>query len=653
MHNRRLIACLTLIPLAAAIWAQGNTAPKLSVVAPAHVTAGSNFKATANLTFAPGLHGYQNPPSEDYMIPVTASLQSQGFKLVKAHYPLGEDLQVGGEDKPVKMYSGTIAIALDILAPSKPGSSKLAVNVNYQQCNATSCFAPADVQASSALVIDPAKSSAKPLPIKEVQTPATVKVQAPPAKATTTPSPTKEKQSASPLVIQPNPVSITGDDARRPPPAALPSTEEPKTGLAGLLQGAFQSHNYWLIVPLLFLAGLVINLTPCVYPMIPVTLTFFANQSAGSTAGKAKLGFMYMLGIAAMYGTLGGVAAFFGSTFGSLFENRWFLITLAVLMVALALSMFDVYQIGIPAPLARQLKGRSGSVGALIMGLMVGVAAAPCAGPLVVAILAEIAKLKSVGAGVGLFILVGLGLGLPYMVLGTLSIGAKSLPKAGGWMKTVKSLLGLLVIGLGLSYFLQAFARDLGADNTLYVWIAFYLLSAAYLVFFENGGTTRAVFGIKGTALLFFGILAGTSYQEHSQQLKEERFNALSGGTALASKINWQPFTLTAFESAKSSGKVIVIDGAADWCVQCHELDDRVFAQPESVVAMRNVLSFKIDWSTGVDPHYKDMTAKLFNIKGLPHVEILKPGGERSEERDSIQDPADLIQSLKKAGAQP
>ncbi|MBI3721177.1 MAG: thioredoxin family protein [Fimbriimonas ginsengisoli] len=594
----------------------------------------------AKITFAPGLHGYQNPPSESYLIPVGLKIDPP-FTLAGVKYPAGVDATVGGADKPVKTYSGTIAIPFSFRAPQSGGKQPLRLRVTYQQCDETTCYPPSEVSAVTIVevaagVLTAPVPNQPPLLVKPVRVPA--KLQGPPTPAKGS---SKQSQTApSPSVVNPSPTTYAAVAATTTPTQPAPERE----GLAGWIKHAFGSGNFWLIVPLLFLAGLAINLTPCVYPMVPITLSFFANQAHGSRATRLGLGFMYLLGIALMYGTLGGVAASLGATFGNLFESRWFSIGLGALMIGLALSMFDLYQIGIPAPLARQLKGRSGAVGALIMGLLVGVAAAPCAGPLIVAILAEIARLRSAALGTALFVAVGLGLGLPYMLLGALSSGAKSLPKAGGWMKTLKALLGLVVIGVGLNYLLLAFQRNLGDAAISWVWVGFYAVCGLYLLV-EHGAEGRAAWALKGVALLALGGLIGGSYQS----IQQRQADTLIGPGAR--QIAWQPFTPESFEAAKKSGKPIVVDGSANWCVQCRELDERVFLRPEAVAAMQNVVTLRIDWSTGVDPAYEVWTAKLFGIKGLPHVEILKPGGERSEARDTLDSPDDLIAALRRAGA--
>lgn len=637
---RRLGFVVLPFVLAVAALAQ-DVAPKVEfkVVTP-KVRPGAEVKANVVVRFGPHLHAYQNPPTEDWMIPLKIEGVA-GTKIKKATYPKGQMKQVGGLDKPAAVYSDAVTVALVLEAPKKSGKATFKIEVKYQQCDEQNCFPPSQVPASALVTVDPAAavdvvgaaaSSGEERSATEPGSPS-------PPNGPDTPV---SSEGAPEGGVESPPVTV-GTAGGSPPGKAesanAAASVEETTGLARLLLDSFRGGNYVLLVGLLVLVGLAINLTPCVYPMIPVTISFFSNQAGENRAARLGLGMMYMVGIAVTYGLVGGIAAGAGATFGVLFTQRWFLYGLALLMFALALPMFDVYQIGIPPALSKHLRGRSGAVGALIMGLLVGVAAAPCAGPLIVAIFAEVAKLKSIGLGVLVFGTVGVGIGLPYLVLAAATSGAaKSLPKAGGWMKTVKAILGLVVIGVGLNYLLQALPKSFQDAYTVHTWAAFYALSALYLVLLDRSGETKLIFGIKGLAVLGCGILVGLGLAQI--QAPES-----------ADRIAWQPFTASSWEQAKSSGKPILIDATANWCAECKTIDAKVFERPETVQATQGVVALKIDWSTGVDASYIAYTRDLFGIKGLPHVIVAKPGGEIVKVHNHLESPSELIESLRLAGA--
>lgn len=217
------------------------------------------------------------------------------------------------------------------------------------------------------------------------------------------------------------------------------------------LNGWVQSHGLWLGLPAIFLGGVALNLTPCVYPMVPVTVAFFSEQTHGVARRSAGLAGCYVLGVALSYATLGLLAALTGALFGSWLQSPLVLAGTALILVALALSMFGLYELWIPqAALSRVGRAWSGPWGALAMGTVVGLVAAPCVGPFVVGLLAVVSQWREPVAGfVALFVL-GLGMGVPMLFLALATRRLSRLPRAGAWLLWVKRALGIVVLGVAL-----------------------------------------------------------------------------------------------------------------------------------------------------------------------------------------------------------
>ena len=643
--NRATRLCLALLLglLSAFALGQPNTPPTASLSLPS-AKAGEQVIGTVTLKFAEGLHAYQNPPTESYMIPVSVKSSSSDVSVLGVKYPKGVDAIVGGSTTPVKVYEGTVEIPVTLKAPAKAGSYDVALKIQYQQCNANNCYPPSTVTATAKLIVTGATTPSvpagggtkpddgkKPQPAKPDTTKTGTPIKLPTSGSTKSPPPQKETGGSAQTSGDSQGASQSGEAPSKGNDQA-PAVSNPSAGettdegfIATNLRNAFQSGNYFFVVILALLTGLALAVTPCVYPMIPITVGFFSNQAAGNRSARVGLGLMYMLGLALTYGVVGGVSAALGGTIGSLFQAPWFLIALGLLMAALALSMFDVYEIRLPAFLGKQIHGRSGAVGALIMGLLMGFAAAPCAGPVVTAFAIKVAEFKNLPLGLLLFTSIGVGLGLPFFILGAVSSGAKTLPRSGGWLKTLKALLGIVVLWVALNYLLQGFQFKSTEPRTMLIDAVFLVLAAGYLFLFEKSGNTQLIWGIKGAAILLCGVFAGQLISSRSTAIRDEQLAALGSSTV----VRWEPFTLAAFDAAKKSGKPIVIDASADWCAICHEIENDVFNKPEGIAAMQNVVALRIDQSTGVDPKYVAMTNQLFGIKGLPHVEILKPGGDR------------------------
>lgn len=628
-----------------------DTPPKVELkLGKASAKPGATLKAIVKITFSPGLHGYANPPSEEGLIPVKITPGSKETVLSKIEYPDGIEMRVAGAEKPVRVYEGVTEIPVTIKLPAKGKDATLKILVEYQQCTEQNCFRPSSVAASAKVKLDPKAAMDGPEGEPGDSQAATTTGEGPdtPVSSDSEPSIRLTKNETAP--------------SSAPASGAAESATKANKGLvADLLENGFKNGNYALILLACLLTGLALTLTPCVYPVIPITISFFSGQTSGSRSGRVGLGLMYMLGIAIMYGAVGGVAAALGGAVGDLFKKPWFLFALAGMMVALALSMFDVYQIGIPAPLARQIKGRAGAVGALIMGLLVGVAAAPCAGALVSSLAIEVARIGVVPLGILVFTTVGVGIGLPFVAIGALSTGAKALPKSGGWLKAVKAVLGMVVLYIAVDYLFQGLGWKADEPRTQLGWLVFYSGAAAFLFLFEKTEPNRLIVGIKGAAILVLGLFAGQSWSTYKQVVQERELLALTqkGGThqapvALPTKIAWQKFTPEAFEAAKQTGKPILIDATADWCKVCKEIDEAVFKKPASIVAMRDVIALKIDLSTGVDPAYDEAVRKQFGIVGLPHIMLFDGAGQQVAtfmDIDELPNPDVLIENLKKAGA--
>src|SRR6185503_18342761 len=187
-----------------------------------------------------------------------------------------------------------------------------------------------------------------------------------------------------------------------------------------------------------------LNLTPCVYPMMGVTISLFGGDTGGGGMKALPRALVYVLGIALMYSSLGVVAAMTGGLFGGWLSNPWVLGGIGLLLLAMALSMFGLYELTAPSALLTRLGGAAGAslFGTFLAGLLVGVFAAPCIGPPIIALLAYVGSKGDPVFGFWAFFVLSLGLGLPYLVLGMSTGLLTRLPRSGSWMDWVKHLFG-------------------------------------------------------------------------------------------------------------------------------------------------------------------------------------------------------------------
>ena len=192
-----------------------------------------------------------------------------------------------------------------------------------------------------------------------------------------------------------------------------------------------------------FLGGLALNLTPCVYPLIPVTLAFFSGQAAGRTNRVLRLALTYVLGLSISYALLGVIAARTGALLGSWLQKPVVLLAVAAVIVSLSLSMFGLYELRPPQILTRRFGHASaGFGGAFVMGLVVGLIAAPCVGPFLLGLLLFVSQLANPAMGFLIFLALGFGMGLPYVILALMVNRVNQLPKAGACSSGVKKRWG-------------------------------------------------------------------------------------------------------------------------------------------------------------------------------------------------------------------
>ena len=222
------------------------------------------------------------------------------------------------------------------------------------------------------------------------------------------------------------------------------------------------SGNPALALPVLFAGGVLTSLTPCVYPMIPITAAIVGGQSAGDRSGSmlrpALLTFTYVVGLALVYSALGVFAGLTGTLFGSVSTNPWLYFAMANVLIIAGLGMLDVIPIRLPAGIMQRAStmGTAGRFsGAFAMGAMSGLVAAPCSAPVMAAVLTWVTVTKSVALGFLYLLTFSLGMSTLLVVVGLSSGSLARLPRAGAWMVTVKKVFALVMFGAAEYYLIQ------------------------------------------------------------------------------------------------------------------------------------------------------------------------------------------------------
>jgi thioredoxin:protein disulfide reductase len=368
-----------------------------------------------------------------------------------------------------------------------------------------------------------------------------------------------------------------------------------------------ESGLLWTFVVIFFI-GLALNLTPCVYPMISVTVSIFGGQTDTNLFRVFLKALTYVLGIASMYSVLGVMAALSGGLFGGVLQSPFVLAGIGLLLLALALSMFGLYEIQMPYWLTSKLGGQnaSGFIGVFISGLVVGVFAAPCIGPPIIALLAFVGSKGDPVFGFWSFFILSMGLGFPYLILGTFSGLLQKLPRSGVWMVWVKKVFGIVLVGVGLFYLGLAFFPKF----TPWVIALTLLLGGLYLGFIEQSGLDKKGFRltkwIVGTAGLVAGVMMVMNLQKEG--------------------VEWTPFSQEQLESAIADNRPVVLDFYADWCIPCLELDRVTFVNPDVIDALDDFVRLKVDL-TNFESEESEIIRQQFNIIGVPTIVFIDASG--------------------------
>jgi thiol:disulfide interchange protein DsbD len=364
-------------------------------------------------------------------------------------------------------------------------------------------------------------------------------------------------------------------------------------------------------------AGFLTALTPCVYPMIPITVSIFGAKTGVSRPRAFLLATCYVAGIATMFGALGTTFALVGKAFGTFLANPWVVVPLVALFVAMAFSMFGAFELALPSGLQERLNrvGGRGMGGAFLMGLVGGIIAAPCTGPPLAGILAYVATTRDGVRGFLLMATYAAGIGVPFWAIAGFSM---SLPRSGRWMEAVKSVFGIALLVAALFYLknvLPALTRVTGHGGAflagcLALVVLGIVAGAVHLSFHDRAARRLRKGG--AIALVTVGLFALTNF-------------------VLTPKVElrWLRSEPEALAAVKSSGKPLLVDFGAGWCLPCKELEAKVFGEPEVAQLMSERFTLlRVNCDREDDDPSIGAVRERYQAQSLPAVRVVSPAGD-------------------------
>ncbi|GJJ05521.1 thiol:disulfide interchange protein DsbD [Duganella rhizosphaerae] len=533
---------------------------------------------------APGYHLYRD----------RLSFKADGAQLEAPELPAGLRKFDTNFNKEMETYQSSLVVNLPVTA-----AAAFTLQVGYQGCaDAGLCYSPA----TQNYRVDPAAPGKL------------VAVDAPPASAAAT--------------------AATAAPAASSASATAPAHEDDSS----LAQRTLQSGSAWRI-GLAFLAfGLLLSFTPCVLPMVPILSSIIVGEGAVSRGRGFTLALAYCLGMALVYTSLGVAAGLAGEGLAGALQKPWVLLTFGALLVGLALSMFDVYQLQLPSALQSRLSATSGNMGGgrfagvFVMGALSALIVGPCvAGPLAGALL-YISQTRNVWTGGWALFSMAVGMSVPLLLTG-ISAGSL-LPRAGAWMNGVKKIFGLLLIAVAIWMITPVFPVTV----MMVLWGMFALLCAVFLHVLEplpasaKAGLGAYVGKTLGLAFLVGGLLelagAASAGRDVLQPLGHLSIARTEGAAPAGDEVRFSRIKTVAEldQVLASSTTPVMLDFYADWCVSCKEMERFTFSKPAVSGKLKQVRLIQVD----VTANSADDKAlmKRFGLFGPPGIILFNGGKE-------------------------
>ena len=568
------------VTLLLTVWASsafGQRPPEAAItpfVEADEVRPGTSTRVALRVALPEGLHVQSDRPRDSSLIPTVLTVEPpQGVRVEQLVYPHPTDFAQQGQEQPLAVFEREFVVGAELaIGPDlPPGDLVIPARLRYQACDDKVCFRPITATITWTVRVGTSAGSFAPrakdvfdrlsqgrrTEVPSVGLPATPSP--PPASTDTRTVPTQLDEFAV--------LATTGGYLRRD--EFLQFIRNAEQGV--VQKGLFDGRGPLAILVIILVGGLLLNLTPCVLPMIPINLAIIG---AGTEAGSRRRGFLlgstYGAAMAVVYGALGLAVILTAGTFGTINASPWFNASIAILFVVLGLAMFDVVTIDFSRFSSRlQAPTRGGTFAvAFTMGAVAALLAGACVAPVVIQVILFSSSLYASGTPLALALpfVLGLGMALPWPIAGA---GLAALPKPGRWMVRVKQAFGVLILGTAIYY--------------------------GYLAY-----------------TLFANRWVDASQVSDSVQEKLEA--------------GWTDSLGAGLERATSEGKPVLIDFWATWCKNCLTMDKTTLADPDVTAALADYVKVKFQ-AEDPDAEPAKTLMSRFKAVGLPTYVILQPAG--------------------------
>ncbi len=576
----------------------------------------SSGTLVVTLDVPPHLHVNAARPTFDYLIPTTIAVEgapgpgAPGVRIGTPRFPSPKMLAVGGMNEPIAVYDGSVRIRVPITVDpaASPGPRTLRGTVRYQACDDQSCYPPVEVAFTTTFTVTDARS-----PIAE------------PEPAFLLPPPADELPVDDALP----PTADTAGSAAGA--SAVPTAVVPLPG---------STPGLPLMLLFAFLGGLLLNLMPCVLPVLSLKIMSLIKNAHESRGRAAALGLAYTGGVLVSFWSLAALILVLRSAgaavgWGFQFQNPHFVTVLSGIVTAFALSLFGAFEINLPGAAGTRMaaaSSREGVPGAFLGGVFATLLATPCTAPFLGAAMG-FAFAQPAGILIAAFTAAALGLALPYLLLVITPAARRLLPRPGAWMERLKQGFGFLMLATLLWLW---FVLGQQAGVLALIAVAGWNLVAAFAIWssFAAAGLDAGAAKRWTARLVMVGVIVGSWFLLVSPALVPAPASP-DGRTPLSTYASmapedipagtWIPYDADLLAKLRAAGRTVFVDATADWCLTC-KVNERTVLKTERIqeaFLRENVVLMIADW-TLQDHAVTDLLAG-FGRAGVPFY-VLYPG---------------------------